>query len=319
MSGLLEAGIAATAAGLATAGNIAATNNLNRRNRSWQESMWNKTNAYNTPLAQKQRLEEAGINPYSALGASGADTGQTSSPATPQTYQPNFEALGNAGENILGAIQMAKQNELLDQQKEQGNINLEFARIKAMQEIENMRAQNRKMLAEANLSNEERTKIEKENSLLDEQFSDLVRMQFYQANITQTTSENLQREYDDKHRVSEVERLLAESNIKVNKKQIEVMVSQMRKIDNEIALLVSQKKLTEEQAKVETEKRYTEVANRALGKYLAGLQEGELWRKTWENDGPKGKDNDNGIIGAIVGTLLGTVITKKPTVVKGFR
>lgn len=31
-------------------------------------AMWNKENAYNTPAAQRQRYEEAGINPYFALG-----------------------------------------------------------------------------------------------------------------------------------------------------------------------------------------------------------------------------------------------------------
>ena len=32
--------------------------------RNWQEDMWNKENAYNTASAQRQRLEEAGLNPY---------------------------------------------------------------------------------------------------------------------------------------------------------------------------------------------------------------------------------------------------------------
>ena len=32
--------------------------------RNWQENMWNKENAYNTASAQRQRLEEAGLNPY---------------------------------------------------------------------------------------------------------------------------------------------------------------------------------------------------------------------------------------------------------------
>ena len=34
----------------------------------WNIAQWNRQNAYNTPLAQRQRYEEAGINPYFALG-----------------------------------------------------------------------------------------------------------------------------------------------------------------------------------------------------------------------------------------------------------
>ena len=34
-----------------------------REQMAWQEEMWNKQNAYNTPLAMKQRYREAGLNP----------------------------------------------------------------------------------------------------------------------------------------------------------------------------------------------------------------------------------------------------------------
>ena len=34
----------------------------------WNIAQWNRQNAYNTPAAQRQRYEEAGINPYFAMG-----------------------------------------------------------------------------------------------------------------------------------------------------------------------------------------------------------------------------------------------------------
>jgi hypothetical protein len=34
----------------------------------WNVAQWNRQNAYNTPAAQRARFEEAGINPYFALG-----------------------------------------------------------------------------------------------------------------------------------------------------------------------------------------------------------------------------------------------------------
>ena len=62
--------------------------------RNWQENMWNKENAYNTASAQRQRLEEAGLNPYlmmnggSAGVAQSAGTGASASSAGAAVMQP---------------------------------------------------------------------------------------------------------------------------------------------------------------------------------------------------------------------------------------
>lgn len=54
---------------------LQATRETNKANRElaqyqneWNLAQWNRMNAYNTPVAQRQRYEEAGINPYFALG-----------------------------------------------------------------------------------------------------------------------------------------------------------------------------------------------------------------------------------------------------------
>ena len=39
-----------------------------QKTRDWQEMMWNKNNEYNTPLAQVNRLQEAGLNPNLVYG-----------------------------------------------------------------------------------------------------------------------------------------------------------------------------------------------------------------------------------------------------------
>ena len=65
--------------------------------RNWQENMWNKENSYNTASAQRQRLEEAGLNPYlmmnggSAGAAQSAGTGASASSAGAAVMQP-FQA-----------------------------------------------------------------------------------------------------------------------------------------------------------------------------------------------------------------------------------
>ena len=45
--------------------------------RNWQENMWNKENAYNTASAQRQRLEEAGLNPYLMMNGGSAGVAQS--------------------------------------------------------------------------------------------------------------------------------------------------------------------------------------------------------------------------------------------------
>ena len=45
--------------------------------RDFQENMWNRENEYNTASAQRQRLEEAGLNPYMMMNGGSAGTAQS--------------------------------------------------------------------------------------------------------------------------------------------------------------------------------------------------------------------------------------------------
>lgn len=45
----------------------------------FQTDMWNKTNEYNSPTAQRERLEAAGLNPYMMMNGGSAGTAQTMS------------------------------------------------------------------------------------------------------------------------------------------------------------------------------------------------------------------------------------------------
>lgn len=51
----------------------------NQLNRDFQKEMWNLTNEYNSASAQRQRLEEAGLNPYMMMSGSSAGTASASS------------------------------------------------------------------------------------------------------------------------------------------------------------------------------------------------------------------------------------------------
>lgn len=52
--------------------------------RNWSERMINEQNQYNSPIAQKQRFEEAGMNPYMAMSAGNISAGN-------QTELPSYQ------------------------------------------------------------------------------------------------------------------------------------------------------------------------------------------------------------------------------------
>lgn len=93
-----------------------------REQNDFNIAQWNAQNAYNTPLAQRQRYEQAGINPYLALGniQSGQAQGLTSAVAQPavgaqmqneNAYLANgIAGAGNAMSNIAQSFQNFQMN-----------------------------------------------------------------------------------------------------------------------------------------------------------------------------------------------------------------
>lgn len=108
--------------------------------RNWQEDMWNKENAYNTASAQRQRLEEAGLNPYlmmnggSAGTAGSVGTGATatsSGSAHMEPFQADYSGISQAvGSVFQSQVQQAQVSQL------QGQKNL--ADAQAMQALSNV-------------------------------------------------------------------------------------------------------------------------------------------------------------------------------------
>ena len=108
--------------------------------RNWQENMWNKENAYNTASAQRQRLEEAGLNPYLMMNGGSAGTAQSAGPgasassagsAVMQPFQADFSGIQQAiGSVFQSQVQQAQVSQL------QGQKNL--ADAQAMQALSNV-------------------------------------------------------------------------------------------------------------------------------------------------------------------------------------
>lgn len=108
--------------------------------RDFQENMWNKENAYNTASAQRQRLEEAGLNPYLMMNGGSAGTAQsvgTGSAATSsgnavmQPFQADYSSIGSSIGNIF-------QYELMQSEKSQLQGARQLADAKAMETLSNI-------------------------------------------------------------------------------------------------------------------------------------------------------------------------------------
>lgn len=108
--------------------------------RNWQENMWNKENAYNTASAQRQRLEEAGLNPYLMMngGSSGvaqsAGSGSSASSsgnAVMQPFQADYSGIGSSIGNIF-------QYELMQTEKSQLQGARQLADAKALETLSNI-------------------------------------------------------------------------------------------------------------------------------------------------------------------------------------
>lgn len=87
--------------------------------RAFQLDMWNKQNAYNTPAAQRERMEQAGYNAYmnpadagSASGMSSAPAASASSPAVMQAT--DFSSLGDVGVNLAQELKTFSEKKGLD-------------------------------------------------------------------------------------------------------------------------------------------------------------------------------------------------------------
>lgn len=101
-------GAAATVVGSGI--NAFSQNRTNKKSRKFQEEMWNKTNAYNHPKQQMQRLQEAGLNPNMVYGQSSSGaTGQASMASNPNYKAPEYGNMAQAGIEGAGSVLQAQQ------------------------------------------------------------------------------------------------------------------------------------------------------------------------------------------------------------------
>ena len=260
MSAALAAGITATAATLGTAANVAATSNLNGRNRRWQEQMWNKSNEYNTPLAQKQRLEEAGINPYSVLAGEGADTGQSQQSPAPQTYQ--YPDMSQAMSNIVQDMSLAKDIELKDIEKQKGVTDLEFYRAEKVAALNDLYEQIGLRISERKRNNMDTEYLEKQRDLVAGMMDSMISKSHYEGLQSETVYKNLQRQYDDAHNESVLQQRSYEAGIRLSKAHAAELNAEIKKIASEINEINARTDLTKQQKENLIDELKTNARNR---------------------------------------------------------
>lgn len=126
-----EAGQAVLSTAL-SAGKSYLENRMNQKNaqdqRDWQEEMWNKQNAYNSPVMMAFRMRQAGLNPYAMTGA---------------------EPAGSAGTGAMAQTSpIASPLDVISQMASIRNINADTS--KKTEEAETTRLTNMKLAVEAN-------------------------------------------------------------------------------------------------------------------------------------------------------------------------
>lgn len=129
----------------AASASLQATRETNKANRElaeyqneWNLAQWNRQNAYNTPVEQRKRYEEAGINPYFALGnmnSGNAESLMSAEMANQQSgsdaynmlaqgYQQFGNAISNAGNQFFNAMYQQEQTKALQIQNTENLLSM---------------------------------------------------------------------------------------------------------------------------------------------------------------------------------------------------
>lgn len=172
--------------------------NVDKQNK-FNLDMWKMANQYNTPVAQVNRLREAGINPALALGNISPGTAQG---VTSATHQPTINPLQDLPNIVGNGISQTMQYDLMKKQKEQIESNIR-------------------------LNNANASGTEIANKYVDAR---------EQADISQKNagSAKLQADADLSRQVWENNRISLPLQNKLTEKQIEVCSKTAQKIDVEI-------------------------------------------------------------------------------------
>lgn len=203
-------------------------------NNAFNERMWNLQNEYNTPSAQRARLEAAGINPYLMLDGSSTGVAQSAptadqsgtqvAPDVGSTIAGGYQAMGNAISSAASQIaQFSYQNDM-----QNANVAKTTAEAKNS-DLQNEYDKLRNKFAEAQFLTELRIKqqqgdiSEQEANYLRDSMEDRLDSVKFQNTLLGSQSSY----YNQLAGLTEVEHKLADTNLRWldKEKQISIMVA----------------------------------------------------------------------------------------------
>nr|QPB07470.1 MAG: DNA pilot protein [Microvirus sp.] len=117
-----------------------------QKSRDFQLDMWNKTNAYNDPSAQRERLAAAGLNPALMMdgGSAGQASSSVSSPAASSAGNPTMQPYdwstmtGAMAQSIIGSLQLSNETKLADANVTSLQGQRSLAEAQALRELSNV-------------------------------------------------------------------------------------------------------------------------------------------------------------------------------------
>lgn len=142
----------------------------------FQSDMWNKTNEYNSAVAQRERLEQAGLNPYLMMsgGSAGSATGMNGSSASapsagsvglPSPSQVSVQApqydFSSVGSSLIAGLDMYNKLKLGSAQADNVGIDtslkrvdLQYKGMQIMRDLANKAAEERNINARTKTLNQ---------------------------------------------------------------------------------------------------------------------------------------------------------------------
>lgn len=243
-------------------------------NKAYQTEMWNKTNEYNDPSAQRERLEAAGLNPYMMMnggsaGVAGSVSGTQGSapsagspsvqgvqPPTATPYSADYSGVMLGLGRAIDTIMQHSERSVKDAEANNLRIEGKYIASKAVAELF-------KIYNEAK-NDDQRVAIEK---LLSSLKGDLT------ASEIAVNDENIKQK-QAQTRLLITENLMRQQELKFLPEAQKLQLSQGAA---DIALKLAQKDLTEKQARHEVEK-LAETVVRANGQAMQNQYDAETYR-----------------------------------------
>lgn len=212
------------------------TNKANRDNQVYQNefnlNMWNKQNEYNSPLAQRQRLEAAGLNPiFNGLDGTGNAGGLQSAPFTAVNGAPMLNEAAPMGESIANLGKTLAEIQLMRSQANKNDAD------RALTEVE---TQTKQLLQKGELEIQgiTITGLRKDNDIKDEQVKVLQKQKeklVSEASEIDDRISSRRRELDIKDMTAKADKWYKEEVVKLEKQQLSQKDKELELADRRLA------------------------------------------------------------------------------------